>query len=164
MEVELKVAEALQNDVGRGIVRLDTRTREILGISTGDIVEILGKRKTGAIVWRAYAEDEGLGIIRMDGIIRQNAQISLGENVRVRKAKVKDARRVVLSPNQAIRFSTGFGDFVKRRLLGRPLTQGDKIVVGVLGTTLPFTVTQTIPSGTVRVADRTEVIVCGRSR
>ncbi|WP_456474677.1 CDC48 family AAA ATPase [Candidatus Pyrohabitans sp.] len=159
MEVELKVAEALQNDVGRGIVRLDTRTREILGISTGDIVEILGKRKTGAIVWRAYAEDEGLGIIRMDGIIRQNAQISLGENVRVRKAKVKDARRVVLSPNQAIRFSTGFGDFVKRRLLGRPLTQGDKIVVGVLGTTLPFTVTQTIPSGTVRVADRTEVIV-----
>ncbi len=159
MEVELKVAEALQNDVGRGIVRLDTRTREILGISTGDIVEIYGKRKTGAIVWRAYAEDEGLGIIRMDGIIRQNAQISLGENVRVRKAKVSDARRVVLSPNQAIRFSAGFGDFVKRRLLGRPLTQGDKIVVGVLGTTLPFTVTQTIPGGIVRVADRTEVIV-----
>ena len=159
MEVELKVAEALQNDVGRGIVRLDTRTREILGISTGDIVEIYGKRRTGAIVWRAYAEDEGLGIIRMDGIIRQNAQVSLGENVRVRKAKVSDARRVVLSPNQAIRFSAGFGDFVKRRLLGRPLTQGDKIVVGVLGTTLPFTVTQTIPGGIVRVADRTEVIV-----
>ncbi len=159
MQIELKVAEAMQNDVGRGIVRLDSKTREILGISTGDIVEIKGKRKTVAIVWRAYAEDEGLGIVRMDGILRQNAEVSLGETVKIKKADVKDARKVVISPNQAIRFSAGFGDFIRRRLLGRPLIKGDKIVVGVLGTTLPFTVTQTFPSGIVRVADNTQIFV-----
>ncbi|GBE55457.1 ATP-dependent zinc metalloprotease FtsH [archaeon BMS3Bbin15] len=159
MQVELKVAEAMQNDVGRGIIRLDTKTREILGISTGDIVEIDGKRKTVAIVWRAYAEDEGLGIIRMDGILRQNAEVSLGETVSIKKAEAKDVKKVTISPNQAIRFSAGFGDFIKRRLLGRPLIKGDKIVVGVLGTTLPFTVTQTYPSGIVKVTDKTQIIV-----
>ena len=159
MEIELKVAEAIQNDVGRGIVRLDTKTREALGISTGDIVEILGKRTTGAVVWRAYSEDEGLGIIRMDGILRQNARISLGDKVKIKKSKIRDAKKIVFAPTQAIRFSAGFGDFVRRRLLGRPVVAGDKIVVGVLGTTLPFTVTQTVPSGIVRVADFTEIIV-----
>ncbi len=159
MEVELKVAEAMQNDVGRGIVRIDTRTREILGVATGDIVEIIGKRVTAAIVWRAYAEDEGLGIIRMDGILRQNARVSLGDKVKVRKARVKDAKRVILAPLQHVKFSPGFGEFIKRRLLGRPVITGDKLVVGVLGTTLPFTVVQTLPRGIVRIEDFTEVIV-----
>ncbi len=159
MEIELKVAEAIQNDVGRGIVRLDTKTRESLGISTGDIVEILAKRTTGAVVWRAYSEDEGLGIIRMDGILRQNVRISLGDKVKIKKSKVQDAKKVVFAPTQAIRFSAGFGDFVRRRLLGRPVIAGDKIVVGVLGTTLPFTVAQTVPSGIVRVADFTQIVV-----
>jgi len=159
MQAELKVAESMQNDVGRGIVRLDTRTRELLGISTGDIVQIKGKKKSVAIVWRAYGDDEGLGIIRMDGILRQNTDISLGENVKVKKAEAKDARKVVISPNQAIRFSAGFGDFIRRRLLGRPLIKGDKVVVGVLGTTLPFTITQVYPSGVVRVANSTQIVV-----
>jgi len=159
MEVELKVAEALPHDVGRGIVRLDSRTRSLLGISTGDTVEIRGKRRTCATVWRAMQDDEGLAIIRMDGFIRQNAQVSLGESVRVSRARVTDARRVVLSPNQPIRFSAGFGEFVKRRLLARVFTTGDKIVVPVLGTQLPFTVTQTIPGGIVRITERTEVLV-----
>ncbi len=159
-EIELKVAEALQNDVGRGIVRLDTRSREALGITTGDIVEIIGRKKsTGAIVWRAYSEDEGLGIIRMDGILRQNIEVSLGDRVRVRKAKVTDAKKVILAPTQSIRFSAGFGDFVKRRLIGRAVNIGDKIVVGVLGTTLPFIVVQTVPKGIVRISDITKVVV-----
>ncbi|MBI5253449.1 MAG: CDC48 family AAA ATPase [Euryarchaeota archaeon] len=159
MEAELKVAEAVQNDVGRGIARIDTRSRDVLGISTGDIIEIIGKKSTGAIVWRAYAEDEGLGIIRMDGILRQNAEISLGDKVKVRKAVAHDAKKAVFAPTQAIRFSVGFGDFIRRRLLGRPVTAGDRIVVGVLGTTLPFTISQTIPSGITRITDYTEIIV-----
>ncbi|MFH1774690.1 MAG: CDC48 family AAA ATPase [Methanobacteriota archaeon] len=159
MEVELKVAEAMQNDVGRGIARIDTRTRDILGISTGDVIEITGKKSTGAIVWRAYAEDEGLGIIRMDGILRQNAEISLGDRVKVKKVAAHDAKKVVFAPTQAIRFSIGFGDFIRRRLLGRPVTAGDRIVVGVLGTTLPFTISQTIPSGITRITDYTEIVV-----
>ncbi|MEE8401896.1 MAG: CDC48 family AAA ATPase [Candidatus Hydrothermarchaeaceae archaeon] len=159
MTVELKVAEAMKNDVGRGIVRLDTKTRDSLKVSAGDIIEIKGKKSTGAIIWRAYPEDEGLGIIRMDGFLRQNADVSLGDKVNIKKAEIKDAENVSLAPTQTIKFSVGFGDFLKRRLLGRPLTSGDRVVVGVLGTTLPFTVTRTSSPGIVRVADFTEISV-----
>ena len=72
----LKVAEALQDEVGYGRGRLDTVTRNELGLSIGDIVEIHGRRRdpTVAIVWRARTEDEGKGIIRVDGLIRNNAK------------------------------------------------------------------------------------------
>ena len=159
MTIELKVAEAMKNDVGRGIVRLDPKSRETLGVSAGDIVEITGKNPTGAIIWRAYPEDEGMGIIRMDGFLRQNADVSLGDKVTVEKTEIKDAQKVTLAPTQTIRFSVGFGDFLKRRLLGRPVTAGDRVVVGVLGTTLPFTIGQTAPEGMVRVADFTKISV-----
>ena len=41
----LKVAEALQDEVGYGRGRLDTVTRNELGLSIGDIVEILGEEE-----------------------------------------------------------------------------------------------------------------------
>jgi len=42
--VQLKTAEALQTDVGRNIARVDSSVREELGIISGDILEIKGKR------------------------------------------------------------------------------------------------------------------------
>ncbi len=159
MKVELKVEKAMQDDVGKGIVRIDTRTREILGVAAGDIVEIIGKRATAAIVLHAYDEDEGLGIIRMDGILRQNAKVAWGEKVKVRKAKAEDAEKVILSLLHHVRFSPGFGEFIKRKLLGRPVVKGDKIGVSVLGTMIPFKVVQTIPEGIVTIEGFTEVIV-----
>ena len=159
MDIELKVTEALKNDVGRGVVRLDTATRNKLKIAAGDFIEVAGKKSTGAIVWRAYAEDEGLGIVRMDGILRQNTTVSLGDKIIIRTARVSEAKKVVISPAQPIRFSAGFGDFINRRLLGRPVVKGDKIIVGVLGTTLPFFVEQTTPGGIVQITSHTDVVV-----
>ena len=46
--VELKVAEALQNDVGRGIVRIDSESAKNIDVTTGDIVEISGNKSTAA--------------------------------------------------------------------------------------------------------------------
>ena len=43
-ELELKVDEALQNDVGRGIVRIDEHSMKKMSITSGDIVEITGKK------------------------------------------------------------------------------------------------------------------------
>ena len=58
VEIEVKVAEAKQRDVGRSIIRLDSETFQQLKIRTGDIVRIKGKnRVTAAIVWPAYKED-----------------------------------------------------------------------------------------------------------
>ena len=77
-KLKLKVAEALQNDVGRGIVRLDSIALKKLNLTTGDVVEITGKKTTPAKVWLGHPQDEGQEIIRMDGMIRQNSNSSLG--------------------------------------------------------------------------------------
>ena len=94
--LELKVAEALQNDVGRGLVRIDSKARKELDVSTGDIVELKGKRSTAALVWQAHPQDEGLNIVRMDGYLRQNTGVGLGDKLTVKKAELKEAKKVIV--------------------------------------------------------------------
>ncbi len=129
-EIRLKVAEARQEDVYKGIVRIDAEAMRKIGVKPGDVVEIEGKRKTVAIAERSYPEDVGLGIIRMDGILRRNAGVSLGEYVTVRKADVKEARRVVIAPAQKGVYVEIPPEMAKQALLGRPLMKGDLIVLG----------------------------------
>lgn len=77
--IKLKVAEADQRDVGKGIVRIDESFREKLGLKPFDVVEIRGEKVTSVLIGRPYSSDEGLDIIRMDGLIRTNAKTSIGE-------------------------------------------------------------------------------------
>jgi transitional endoplasmic reticulum ATPase len=155
--MELIVAEAYQGDVGKGIVRIDPITMEKLGLKSGDVVEIEGKAKAYATVWRGYLEDQGKGIIRMDGILRQNAKAGIGDRVKISKADVKDAKKITLAPMQAVRFSAGFEDYVKSRLSGQVVSKGSRVVIGVLGTAFPFIVVSTTPKGAVRITEFTEV-------
>ncbi|MBU4372934.1 MAG: CDC48 family AAA ATPase [Candidatus Methanoperedenaceae archaeon] len=96
--VRLKVAEADQRDVGKGIVRIDEKFRNTFGVNIFDVVELKGERTTSAVVGRSYPQDEGLDVIRMDGLIRTNAKTSLGEYVEVAKAEWKEAKKVTLAP------------------------------------------------------------------
>ena len=157
-EIELKVGEAPPNDEGKGIVRLHDESMEALGLKIGDTVEITGKRTTGAIVGRAYPSDEK-EIIRMDRITRENLEVSVGDKVRVGKIEPEAARKAVFAPEQKIAFSTGFGDFIKKRVMGRPVKEGDKVLIHVLDMTLPFLIIQTFPKGIVRISENTNVKV-----
>jgi len=56
--VSMKVMEAFQNDIGRGIARLDSKAKDELKVSTGDIVKLIGKKSALAIVWQAHPDDE----------------------------------------------------------------------------------------------------------
>ncbi len=96
--VRLKVAEADQRDVGKGIVRIDEKFRNTIGVNIFDVVEIKGERATSAVVGRSYPQDEGLDVIRMDGLIRTNAKTSLGEYVEVSMSEWKEAKKVTLAP------------------------------------------------------------------
>src|SRR5574341_708728 len=96
--VRLRVIEADQRDVGKGIVRIDEKYRNIIGVNIFDVVELKGERITSAIAGRSYPEDEGLDVIRMDGLIRTNAKTSIGEYVEVKKADWKEAKKVTLAP------------------------------------------------------------------
>ncbi|NJE04898.1 AAA family ATPase [Thermococcus sp. M36] len=155
-EVKLKVASAYQRDVGRGIVRIDRKAMREIGVQSGDIIEIIGTKNTAAVVWPAYPEDEGLGIIRMDGTIRKNAGVGLGDEVTVRKADVKEAKKVIVAPTEPIRFGHDFVEWFHSRLVGRPVVRGDYIKVGILGQELTFVVTATTPAGIVQITEFTE--------
>ncbi|NJE29609.1 AAA family ATPase [Thermococcus sp. 18S1] len=158
-EVKLKVASAYQRDVGRGIVRIDRKAMRDIGVQSGDIIEIIGTKNTAAVVWPAYPEDEGLGIIRMDGTIRKNSGVGLGDEVTVRKAEVKEAKKVIVAPTEPIRFGHDFVEWFHSRLVGRPVVRGDYIKVGILGQELTFVVTATTPAGIVQITEFTEFTV-----
>ncbi len=156
VEIVLKVAEAEHRDIGRFIVRIDAMSMEKLGVRTGDIIQIKGKRVTAAIAWPAYQGDKGHEIIRMDGRIRRNAGVSLSEKVTVSRANEEPAKSVTLAPTSVpIRPEPRFEEFVKRKLLNCPVTLQDTVFIPILGRAIPFKVTSIKPTGTVVVQHST---------
>ncbi len=57
----LRVADAYQRDVGRGIARVDPKVVDQLGLTSGDVIQIVGKKKTTALSWPGYESDSGKG-------------------------------------------------------------------------------------------------------
>src|SRR5271157_164396 len=157
MASNLKVAEAFQNDIGRGIARIDSKAKSELGVSTGDIIKLTGKKSALAIVWQAHPDDEGLDMIRMDGILRQNVGVGLGEKVRAEPVTAKIAKKVVLAPQEPVRYSLGFDQYVKKRLIGKALLKGNLLPVGIFGTSIPLIVAQVFPQGPVMISEETEI-------
>lgn len=158
--ISLKIAEARQRDIGRQKVRIDGLSMRQINVTTGDVVEIKGKKITAAIAWPAYPEDQNAGLIRMDKLLRNNADVGLSEKVIVTKANAKNAKVVTLAPFQTpVAIDYSFENFVKRKLLGYPLTADDTVLIPILGKSLPFTVTSTSPKGIIRITEDTELKV-----
>ena len=157
-EISLRVGDAKQRDVARGIARIDQKTMEKLNVSAGDVIEILGKRRTSAIAWPAYSEDQGRDIIRIDGFTRKNAGISINEYVVITKAEVKDALSIVLAPiDMRLNVDEDFTNFVKNRLMERTFIEGDTTLVMMLGHPVQFTVMKTRPHGILRLTYDTKL-------
>ncbi len=155
-EIVLQVQDPDPTHVGRNIVTLDKQTKIALNITSGDIVEIEGTKKTAAIVWPARVDDDGRQIIRMDSFIRHNAGTGLGERVKVSKGKPKEAKRVVLAPIEEVRIiASGYERILKKSFLGRPLTIGDNVWVSVFGSGFIYRVVDTQPRAIVKVTDAT---------
>ena len=181
--VVLSVGELTnRGESGRGIVRIDTNTMKKLSVKEGDVIELHGQKKTGAIAVRAYPADVGLNIIRMDGITRKNAGIGVGETIKISKAAVRDAERVVLAPAQKGVIIQMHPELLKKNLFMRPLMKGDIVApfpvvrhrrdgpfndfFGVSFEEIFFTpipgetrlaVVSTLPEGISRVTDLTEI-------
>jgi len=163
-EVKLKVVDAKRRDFARGIARIDGKTMKELGVSTGEVIEIFGKRRTSAIAWPAYSEDQGKGTIRMDGFTRANAKTSVGEYVTVRKADVRDAISITLAPvDTRLRVDEDFIKSVKNRLMERTFVEGDTTLLIMLGRPVELTVVKTEPEGVVRLTRKTELQMEGKT-
>src|SRR5438093_980203 len=159
-EVQARVADAKQRDVGHGKVRIDNETMQKLNITAGDFIEIHGKRTTVAIAWPAYAEDQGQEIVRMDGLLRRNAGVALNEYVTIKKAEVKDSQTIVFAPTD-VRLSVDeeFVGFVKRRFMDMPFVEGDMTLLSIFGSAVPLIATRTRPHGPVKITESTVVQV-----
>jgi len=186
IEIVLTVQEARQDDIDRGIVRIENEFLKKLGLQQGDFVEIEGDKKTVAIAGRAYPADLGLGTIRMDPSIRKNTGTSISEKVTIRAIEVKPAKKITIAPYQkGMRIQAPSKIFL-RALIGRPVSKGDIIspatnsrvrrirgydpledITDILGAAmsgglpfmsgLKFVVVNTNPKGSVLVTEETQL-------
>ncbi len=154
----LQVAEARHRDAGRSIARIDVAEMRKLGLVSGDIIEIEGKKTASAIVWPGYPEDSGKGLIRVDGDIRSNAQAGIEDKVKVKKIEAKDAKKLVLAPTQPVRI-VGGEQYLRRIMEGRPINKGQRVRVEMLGSPITLIVTATQPSGTIIATKSTEFVL-----
>jgi len=155
----LRVADAYQRDVGRGIARVDPKVVDELGLTSGDVIQIVGKKKTTALSWPGYESDHGKGTIRIDGYLRNNAGVSIDDKVTIRKIEAKIAQRVTLAPTEPLRI-VGGEEYLSQILEGRVLARGDYVPISVMGRKIDLVVTSTTPTAeAVIVTDQTQVTV-----
>jgi len=158
-ETYVKVAEAKPQDVGRGLIRLDPVVAKELGIRSGDVVRLTGRKKTAAITWPGYPEDAGKGIIRMDGATRRNARCSIDDKVKVKKIEAKHAQKVMLAPTEPLRIMGG-EQYLSRILEGRVMMRGDVIELNIMGRKIDLVVTgHQPPAEAVIMSYSTEVVL-----
>ena len=155
--IKLTCREAYTRDVGRGHIRIDYDVMDKLKISTGDIVEIEGKKKTVAKALPLYPADEGKGMIRADGLIRQNMGIIIDYEIKITKAKATPGVVITVKSTEAL-------PPIDERYLadafeGMPMSMNDYVMVPYFGGRLKFQVVKTNPKGIVVVTRSTVFVI-----
>jgi transitional endoplasmic reticulum ATPase len=144
-KIMLKVAETNPKFVGRGMALVDPKVMDMMGLSTGDVIEISGKKKSYVLLWTSQSEDYGKGLIRIDGYSRNNIGIGIDDSVAIRKVNVENAEKVTLAPAEELNI-VGLEEHLPELLEGRVVARGDVIALSVMGRRIGFTVTGTSPS------------------
>jgi transitional endoplasmic reticulum ATPase len=160
--LELKVSEALAEDVGKGLARLDPSDIKTINAVLGDVIEISGEKLTVARITGTFPQYLGKRLIQIDGVTRENAKAFVGGTVKVRKATRKTAATVVISPldfNISLPDEKEIDQFA-RVLQGLSVILGDKINVPFLaGKERFFQVEATSPSGGVIINQQTKFVL-----
>ena len=159
--IQLRVAEANHRDVGKRRARIDPRYMEHLGIQAGEVIELAGKRNTAVTGWPADEEEKEADIIRIDGQTRKNAGVGLNDLLNVRKIECRQAKSVTLMPlgDSNITVDREFCDFVKNRLKGYPVSEGDEISVVILGNPMDFRIEKVMPKAITRIERSTRLSI-----
>jgi transitional endoplasmic reticulum ATPase len=139
----LKAIESYTRDVGRGVARIDYDTMDLLGVGTGNVIEVKGKNRTVARCLPVYPSDEGKGIIRLDGLMRNNAHIGIGDTVTVKKLKAIPAQKVIVAPLQPT--PPVDGRYLADSLESIPIIKGDSMMVPYFGGRLAFQIVGIMP-------------------
>jgi transitional endoplasmic reticulum ATPase len=159
--IQLRVAEAKHRDVGKRRARIDPRYMDSLGIQAGEVIELVGKRNTPVTAWPADEEEKEDDIVRIDGQTRKNAGVGLNDLLNLKKIDCKQAKAVTLMPlgENTITVDKEFCDFVKNRLRGFPVNEGDEISVVILGNQMDFKVEKVAPKSIARIERATRLSI-----
>ena len=146
------VGEAKQRDVGKKRARIGPEAMDFLHVAPGEIIQLKGKRLSCAIVWPIDEDEKNPDAVKIDGQTRKNLGVSMNDIIEVQKVDTKIAKSVVLMPvTDVVTVDQEFTDFVKNRLKGLPITDGDEISVMILGNSMEFRITKVSPKKTVRI-------------
>ena len=158
--LQMRVGEAKHRDVGKRRARIEPEAMEYLRVEPGDMVEIVGKQSSCAIVWPTDDDDKAPDMIRIDGQTRKNVGVAITDLVNVKKIVAKPAKSVVLMPvNGNVTVDKEFTDFVKNRLKGLPLSEGDEISVMILGNSMDFKIHKISPKSVVKIERGTTLTI-----
>ncbi len=158
--LEMKVGEAKQRDVGKKRARIGPDAMDYLKVTPGDVVEITGARTSCAVVWPADEDEKFPDVIRIDGQTRKNVGAALNDFVKIARSSTKVAKSVVLMPvNDTVTVDKEFTDFVKNRLKGLPLSEGDEISVMILGNSMDFKINKISPKRVVKIDRSTNLTI-----
>src|SRR5215216_106488 len=158
--VSLRVAETNSKFVGRGMALVDPKVMEEMDLSTGDVLEISGKKKSYVLLWSSQRDDHGKKVIRIDGYTRNNIGVGIDDTVSVLKVNVKKAEQVILAPTEELNI-VGLEDYLPELLEGRVVTRGDIIPLNIMGRRIGFAVTSTSPTDTASLIDSNTEFVIG---
>ena len=154
----MRIGEAKQRDVGKKRARIGPEAMDFLRAQPGDVIEIMGSRTSCAIIWPVDEDEKFPDIIRIDGQTRKNVGGTINDIVKIRKVASKIAKTITLTQlNESVTVDKEFTDFVKNRLKGLPIAHGDEIAVMILGNSMDFKVTKTIPKGIIKIDKTTEL-------
>ena len=146
------VGEAKQRDVGKKRARIGPEAMDFLHVAPGEIIQLKGKRLSCAIVWPIDEDEKNPDAVKIDGQTRKNLGVSINDIIEVQKVDTKIAKSVVLMPvTDVVTVDQEFTDFVKNRLKGLPITDGDEISVMILGNSMEFRISKVSPKRIVRI-------------
>lgn len=161
-KITLKVAETNPKFVGRGMALIDPKVMEELALSTGDVIEVSGKKKSYVLLWSSPSSDYGKKLIRIDGYTRNEIDVGIDDTVTIRKVIVKKAEQVTLAPTEELNI-VGLEEYLPELLNGRVVAKGEVIPLNVMGRRIGFTVTSVSPSdATVSLIDPNTEFVIGK--
>jgi transitional endoplasmic reticulum ATPase len=156
--IRVRVAEALEGDIDRGVIRLNPADMTHLGAVPGAVVAIKGKRMTVAKAMPASMETARRRAIRMDGIIRDNAGAGLDDWVKVEGVAAAAARELVLAPLDPGSYGPDEVRRLREALAGLAVIKRDKIKVSIFSARGTFfLVISTEPEGPVVLTGATDV-------
>jgi transitional endoplasmic reticulum ATPase len=144
LELSVEVQSEFLSDRGKGIARLDAESMKRLDLSSGDIIEIQGQRKTYSKCLASPKENHAHGILNIDGLIRSNAGIKIGNRIYIKKILATRAKKITIAPLEITTFIEK--SEIKEALTLIPIIQGDNIVFENLDEPVFFRILETIPS------------------